>query len=43
MFGRVGYRTLLESCPQAAARITERAEARTGVSVPPGEPAEMAV
>jgi CRP-like cAMP-binding protein len=27
-FGRVGYRTLLESCPQAAARIAERTERR---------------
>ena len=28
VFGRVGYRTLLDACPQAAARIAERAAAR---------------
>ncbi len=28
MFGRVGYRTLLEACPQAGVRIAERVEAR---------------
>jgi CRP-like cAMP-binding protein len=28
VFGRVGYRTLLETCPQAAARIAEREAAR---------------
>jgi CRP-like cAMP-binding protein len=32
VFGRVGYRTLLDSCPQAAARIAERAARRTAHS-----------
>jgi CRP-like cAMP-binding protein len=32
VFGRVGYRTLLEANPQAAARIAERARTRAGMS-----------
>jgi CRP-like cAMP-binding protein len=32
VFGRVGFRTLLETCPQAAARIAERAEQRAGLA-----------
>ena len=33
VFGRVGYRTLLEAIPQAAARIAERAQTRSGLSL----------
>ena len=29
VFGRVGYRTLLETCPQAGVRIAERVDARS--------------
>jgi CRP-like cAMP-binding protein len=33
VFGRVGYRTLLEAVPQAAARIAERAQTRAGLAL----------
>jgi CRP-like cAMP-binding protein len=33
VFGRVGYRTLLEAVPLAAARIAERAQTRAGFSL----------
>ena len=42
VFGRVGYRTLLEACPQAAARIAERAQTRAGFSLPDDEGASLA-